>query len=89
MTIPENTDCRQLSQRQVLETLEEIRFDKSRIEPLSNSVPKAGGQADVEAAILLPAQVTHSTEHKATEYVAVKKLRFDEEADDDRVLAVS
>lgn len=66
--------------------------------PIEGQAPKEGGKADVEAAILAPAQVSNSAEsNKApnslefgiTEYVAVKKLRFDMETGDARALAVS
>lgn len=43
----------------------------------------------MEAAILVPAKPTSSPESGDTQYVAVKKLRFDAETDDDRALAVS
>lgn len=41
----------------------------------------------METATLLPPHVTHSEEYKATEYVTVKKLRFDDGADDNQILA--
>ncbi|KIO33585.1 hypothetical protein M407DRAFT_17548 [Tulasnella calospora MUT 4182] len=73
--------------RKVLESLSDIRIEKSRIQPLADREPKAGGKADVQEAILLPEQPIYSSEPSVAEYVAVKKVRFDEETDDDRVLA--
>ncbi|KAG9023463.1 hypothetical protein FS837_005790, partial [Tulasnella sp. UAMH 9824] len=72
--------------RKLLESLSHLRIDRARIEPIRTHAPKAGrgGNADVEAAILIPAQPSSSSE---PDYVAVKKLRFDKETDDDRVLA--
>ncbi|KIO21117.1 hypothetical protein M407DRAFT_29277 [Tulasnella calospora MUT 4182] len=77
-----------ISPRNVLESLVHLRVEKARIKPLDNSeAPKGGGTADVEAAMLAPAQPTNISESDDTEYVAVKKLRFDTETNDDRALA--
>ncbi|KAG9031538.1 hypothetical protein FS837_002955, partial [Tulasnella sp. UAMH 9824] len=70
--------------RKMLESLSHLRIDRVRIEPIGNHAPKSGGNADVEAAILIPVQPSTSSE---PDYVAVKKLRFDAEIDDDRALA--
>ena len=66
-----------------------LRIAKTRIKPLADRDAKAGGKADVEAAILTPEDSSNPSESDDPEYVAVKKLRFDEDTDDDRVLAVS
>lgn len=82
--------------RKALLSLSHLRIDRARIMPIEGQAPKEGGKADVEAAILAPAQVSNSAEsNKApnslefgiTEYVAVKKLRFDMETGDARALA--
>ncbi|KAG9047313.1 hypothetical protein FS837_002570 [Tulasnella sp. UAMH 9824] len=70
--------------RKVLESLSHLRIDRGRIRPLGSEAPKSGGNADVEAAILAPA---NSSEPHDTEYVAVKKLRFETSTIDDRALA--
>ncbi|KAG9041583.1 hypothetical protein FS837_012047 [Tulasnella sp. UAMH 9824] len=70
--------------RKVLESLSHIRLDRARIEPIETQAPKAGGKADVVAAVLTSVQPSSSSE---PEYVAVKKLRFDTETDGDRALA--
>lgn len=56
---------------------------------MQGRAPKAGGNADVEAAILASAKSSSSSESSDEEYVAVKKLRFDEDTNDDHTLAVS
>lgn len=66
-----------------------MRIEKSRIQPIAESAPKAGGKADVQAAMLLPAQSACPSDSGVAEYVAVKKLRFADDNYDDRVLAVS
>ncbi|KIO20744.1 hypothetical protein M407DRAFT_29638 [Tulasnella calospora MUT 4182] len=71
----------------VLESLAHLRIDRIRIKPIESQAPKTGAKADVEAAILTSAQPSNSSEPDVTEYVAVKKLRFDSETDDDRALA--
>ncbi|KIO33041.1 hypothetical protein M407DRAFT_18189, partial [Tulasnella calospora MUT 4182] len=73
--------------RKVLESLSHLRIDGARIKPIKGQSPKAGGTAEVEAAILAPAQKSDSSESDEEEYVAVKKLRFDDDIDDDRTLA--
>ncbi|KAG9040639.1 hypothetical protein FS837_000371 [Tulasnella sp. UAMH 9824] len=72
--------------RKVLKSLSNLRINRARIEPIETQAPKTGGKADVVGAILTPAQPSGSSE---PEYVAIKKLRFDTENDDDRALAVS
>lgn len=69
--------------------MSDMRIEKSRIQPIAESAPKAGGKADVQAAMLLPAQSPFPLESSVAECVAVKKLRFAEDKYDDRVLAVS
>ncbi|KAG8899161.1 hypothetical protein FRC01_010641, partial [Tulasnella sp. 417] len=76
-----------ISPRKVLGSLSHLRIDKARIKPIEDQDTKAGGKADVEAAILAPQQSSNSPTSDGAEYVAVKKLRFDAEADDDRALA--
>lgn len=66
-----------------------LRIEKTRIKPIENTTPKEGGNADVEAAILVPPESSNPSESEDTEYVAVKKLRFDTDTKDDQVLAVS
>lgn len=78
-----------LIQRKVLGSLSHLRLDKTRIEAIGSQAPKAGGKADVEAAVLTSVPPSGSSEDQAPEYVAVKKLRFDSETDDDQALAVS
>ncbi|KIO33586.1 hypothetical protein M407DRAFT_17549 [Tulasnella calospora MUT 4182] len=73
--------------RKVLESLSNMRIEKSRIQPLVNSAAKAGGKADVLEAMLLPAQPPRSSGSGVVEHVAVKKLRFDEDTYDDSILA--
>ena len=66
-----------------------LRIAKTRIKPLAAHDVKPGGKADVEAAILIPEDSSNTSASDDPEYVAVKKLRFDDDTDDDRVLAVS
>ncbi|KAG9048619.1 hypothetical protein FS837_012394 [Tulasnella sp. UAMH 9824] len=80
------TSDSELIQRQVLESLGYLRIEKARIKPLASGLSKAGGNADVEAAKLLPQQFSDSSESDGAVYVAVKKLRYDENADDDQAL---
>ncbi|KIO33019.1 hypothetical protein M407DRAFT_18171 [Tulasnella calospora MUT 4182] len=72
--------------RKVLESLSHLRIDGARIKPIEGQPPKAGGKAEVEAAILASGKESGSSESDEEEYVAVKKLRFDD-TDDDRTLA--
>ncbi|KAG9041373.1 hypothetical protein FS837_012359 [Tulasnella sp. UAMH 9824] len=76
-----------ISPRRILGSLIHLRIDKARIKPMQGRAPKAGGNADVEAAILASAKSSSSSESGDEEYVAVKKLRFDEDTDDDHALA--
>lgn len=78
-----------MNQRKVLVSLSRLRIDKAKIKPIEGQVPKAGGKADVEAAMLVSAPFSSFPESDDMEYVAVKKLRFDEDTDHDRALAVS
>ncbi|KIO20711.1 hypothetical protein M407DRAFT_29652 [Tulasnella calospora MUT 4182] len=73
--------------RKVLESLSHPRIDGARIKPIEGQSPKAGGTAEVEAAILASAQESDFSESDEEEYVAVKKMRFDEDTDVDRTLA--
>ncbi|KIO29631.1 hypothetical protein M407DRAFT_21220 [Tulasnella calospora MUT 4182] len=72
--------------REVLASLGYLRIDKARIKPLASGLSIAGGKADVEAAKLLPEQFSSSSEPDDAVYVAVKKLRYDENVDDDHGL---
>lgn len=83
----ETTRRLRICPRKALEALEDLRIGKSRIKPLADGVAKAGGKADVEPATLLLEQSIDSSDPTSGEYVAVKKLRFDQATDDDRVLA--
>ncbi|KAG9044038.1 hypothetical protein FS837_008853 [Tulasnella sp. UAMH 9824] len=74
--------------RRMLESLEHLRIDGARITPIESEDNKRGGNADVEAAILVPEQSSSSSESGDIQYVAVKKLRFDMDTDDDRALAL-
>lgn len=85
----QNTNVASLTQSKVLESLSHLRIDSARIKPIHSQALRIGGNADVEAAILASDLPPSSSEPDVTEYVAVKKLRFDTETDDDRVLAVS
>ncbi|KIO15841.1 hypothetical protein M407DRAFT_34551 [Tulasnella calospora MUT 4182] len=73
--------------RKVLESLSHLRIDGARIKPIEGQTPKAGGKANVETAILASARASGSSESDEKEYVAAKKLRFDDGTDDDRTLA--
>ncbi|KIO26563.1 hypothetical protein M407DRAFT_24149 [Tulasnella calospora MUT 4182] len=73
--------------RKVLGSLSHLRIDKAQIKPIESQAPKAGGKADVEAAIFASQPPRGSSEFDDTEYVALKKLRWDPETDDDRALA--
>ncbi|KIO22942.1 hypothetical protein M407DRAFT_27587 [Tulasnella calospora MUT 4182] len=73
--------------RKVLGTLSHLRIDKARITPIEGGDTKAGGKADVEAAKLASAQSLSAPKSDDVEYVAVKKLRFDAETNNDRALA--
>lgn len=72
---------------QVLASLEHLRIEKARIKPLKDKPRRGGGKADVQAAILVPTQSSNSSGSEDTEYVAVKKLRFDSLTSNDRALA--
>ncbi|KAG9041601.1 hypothetical protein FS837_012040, partial [Tulasnella sp. UAMH 9824] len=76
-----------ISPRKVLRSLSHLRIDRARIKPIESQAPKAGGKADVEAALLASEQSPSYQESSELEYVAVKKLRFDAETDDHRALA--
>ncbi|KAG9024214.1 hypothetical protein FS837_005445 [Tulasnella sp. UAMH 9824] len=73
--------------RKVLGSLSHLRIDRARVKPVDHQAPKAGGNADVEAAILASQPSSSSSEHEEMQYVAIKKLRLDERTDDDRALA--
>ncbi|KAG9041599.1 hypothetical protein FS837_012038 [Tulasnella sp. UAMH 9824] len=77
-----------INPRKILESLSHLRVDRDRIKPIEGQTPKAGGNADVEAAILASAQSSSSPKPDREEYVAVKKLRFDKDTEGDRALAV-
>lgn len=77
-----------LIQRKILDSLGHLRIEEARIKPLDSAAAR-GGKAVVEAAILTPAEQTNSRESNDTEYIAVKKMRFDMETDGDRSLGVS
>ncbi|KIO15884.1 hypothetical protein M407DRAFT_34504 [Tulasnella calospora MUT 4182] len=73
--------------RKALGGLAHLRIERTRIKPIESRAPKRGGNADVEAAILTPSRPSNSSKPEVTEYVAVKKLRFDSETDHNRALA--
>ncbi|KIO20719.1 hypothetical protein M407DRAFT_29658 [Tulasnella calospora MUT 4182] len=77
-----------ISPRKVLKSLSHLRIDGARVKPIEGQSPKAGGKATVEGAILASAQAPGSSESDSEEYVAVKKLRFDDDTNDDRTLAL-
>ncbi|KAG9030203.1 hypothetical protein FS837_003328 [Tulasnella sp. UAMH 9824] len=77
-----------ISPRKVLGSLGHLRIDKARLKPIEGKALDEGGTADVEAAILAPAQISNSSETEDTEYVAVKKLRMAAGNDDCRALAL-
>lgn len=64
-------------------------MDGTRIKLIESQAPKVGGQGAVEAAILARPPPSSTPESNDAEWVAVKKLRVDEESDGDRALAVS
>ncbi|KIO27015.1 hypothetical protein M407DRAFT_23706 [Tulasnella calospora MUT 4182] len=72
-----------ISPRKVLRSLGHLRIDRARIRPIESKAHKTGGYADVEAAILAPAEPSNRSEPDDAEDVAVKKLRFDTETDED------
>ncbi|KIO24750.1 hypothetical protein M407DRAFT_25898 [Tulasnella calospora MUT 4182] len=76
-----------INPRKVLESLGRLRIERARVKPIETEAPIRGGKADVEAAILAPAETSNPPDLEATEYVAVKKLRFDMDTDDDQTLA--
>lgn len=76
-------------QIRVLESLEHLRIEKTRIKPLETGASTRGGNAKVEPAVLVPAEPSNASGTDDTEYVAVKKLLFGEESDYDQALAVS
>lgn len=63
-----------LTQRKVFEFFSHLRIDSARIKPINGQVPKIGGNADVEAAILASDQLSSSSESDITEYVAVRSF---------------
>lgn len=80
-------------QREILESLARLRLAQDRIQTVGDasglSQGRSGGKADVEAAILTPRTLTDTLNNENIEYIAVKKLRLDEDSGDDRALAVS
>ncbi|KAG9023307.1 hypothetical protein FS837_005868 [Tulasnella sp. UAMH 9824] len=76
-----------ISPKKALVSVSHLRIDRARIKSIKGQAPKAGGNADVEAAILAPVPSSTPSESDDAEYVAVKKLRFDEDTHDDRALA--
>ncbi|KAG9047669.1 hypothetical protein FS837_001745 [Tulasnella sp. UAMH 9824] len=78
-----------ISPRKVLGSLSHLRIDRARIKLIEDQVPKSGGKADVQAAMLASAPSSTLSEPDDAEYVAIKRLRLDENTDDDRTLAVS
>ncbi|KIO16123.1 hypothetical protein M407DRAFT_34242, partial [Tulasnella calospora MUT 4182] len=72
--------------RKVLESLSHLRIDRAQIKPIESHASKEGGTADVEVAILDSSRSPSTSEPEVTEYVAVKKLRFDKEINQDRAL---
>ncbi|KAG9032017.1 hypothetical protein FS837_002825, partial [Tulasnella sp. UAMH 9824] len=78
-----------ISPRKLLESLSHLRISRAQIQPIEKQGSvKAGGTGDVEAAILISAQPSSSPEPDGSEFVAVKKLRFDTETENIRGLAL-
>lgn len=71
-----------------MESISHLRIDRARVKLIEGQTPKVGGQGAVEAAILAPPP-SSPPESGDAEYVAVKKLRVDDETEGDRALAVS
>ncbi|KIO27213.1 hypothetical protein M407DRAFT_23520, partial [Tulasnella calospora MUT 4182] len=84
--VEEETQGLKIHPRKVLQSLSHLRIDRARIKPIESHVPKGGGTADVEVAILDSSQPSSASEPEITEYIAVKKLRFDKEINQDRAL---
>ncbi|KIO16106.1 hypothetical protein M407DRAFT_34257 [Tulasnella calospora MUT 4182] len=85
--VDEATEPIRINPTKVLESLGHLRIDKARIKPIESRALDPGGTADVEPAILAPAQSSCSSGSDDVEYVAVKKLRLDAEDDGGRALA--
>ncbi|KIO19672.1 hypothetical protein M407DRAFT_30676 [Tulasnella calospora MUT 4182] len=73
--------------RKLLGSLGHLRINIARIKPIEGKASEGGGTANVEAAILTPAQSPNIPESDDIEYIAVKKLRLDAENDDGQALA--
>ncbi|KIO18574.1 hypothetical protein M407DRAFT_31767 [Tulasnella calospora MUT 4182] len=72
----------------VLQSLNNLRIERTRIRPLGADSSKKGGNADVELAYLSSKEtVIDNLESVMLSCVAVKKFRFDDDTVDDRVLA--
>lgn len=63
------------------------RIEKERINPFDTGTSKRGASADVELAMLLPSDLSLSEE--SSQHVAVKKLKIDDDTNQERVLRVS
>lgn len=77
-------------QTAVLESLNILRIERRIIKPLGADSSKKGGNADVELACLSLEELVKSGFGGTTSLcVAVKKFRFDDDTEENRVLAVS
>ncbi|KAG8944730.1 hypothetical protein FRC04_001583 [Tulasnella sp. 424] len=73
--------------RALFKSLESLRIDKARIQPLETECERMGGNADVVRAELKPAEPLMSSSPPEIQYVAVKKFRTGDNINDTRVLA--
>lgn len=72
----------------IFESMPTYRIDRSSIKAAGIEVaPKKGGNADVELAIFCPILPVQSPLTDAPQYIAVRKTRFRDDADDQRVRA--
>lgn len=67
-----------------LESMSSYRIEKERINPFDTGTSKRGASADVELAMLLPSDLSLSEE--SSQHVAVKKLKIDDDTNQERVL---
>ncbi|KAG9045111.1 hypothetical protein FS837_007013 [Tulasnella sp. UAMH 9824] len=87
--VKQAVDRLKIGPRNLLRSLVYLQIENARIMLLESEAATRGGTADVQPAILAPTEPTNILEFDDREYVAVKKMRFDMETDDDRVLVVS
>ncbi|KIO26034.1 hypothetical protein M407DRAFT_24598 [Tulasnella calospora MUT 4182] len=74
--------------QKVLESVEDLRIDKARIQPIAGCLPMTGGKSDIERATLLPNPLATPQGANLSVCIAVKKLRCSDDADDDQILAL-